>query len=270
MSESEGKYQIFKLGCSTKSDCNGKINLYDTMKRLRRIMQGWGVFGDFSFAAHPVPELKQVLPDYSCDWNDLAFRKYIKDMNDKTLAAYGLDGDFNMNTDWQAKANFLNCFFSYMKAGDFIIAFEGNTPKGVTRFGEDICYEYLGCNQDIKLQLTQHCYGNTWFPCVWVDWKLFMETNGRDDLAEFKQGGQGVKAIEACGLPELIDLDWPQMWQKYKEDHPREFEVPPEVKMYHEYLKATRKERSVASLKRILEGKHPYTNCAPEPKFELG
>ena len=152
---------------------------YTSFEELRSqfvVAQGWPAWGDLSFAytTHdPMREEKFnsfIATTYGDSKAPHTFRQLLKDI----------------------------------KAHDIIIAFQGNTVKGIAEIPEDFIYFYNTEMND---------YRNCLFPVNWIPWEDFC-----DDENLSYQGGQGVKGIvnaRDSGITDYIKKNW----EKYKDEY---------------------------------------------------
>ena len=99
----------------------------------------------------------------------------------------------------QSGTNAFQNLFRELKQGDIVLAFEGNSLKGICELPLDFLYFY-----DSKFS-----YANSLFPVRWVDWDEFC--NDKSDKRLSGQDGQGVVGITNCGLTEInnfISRNW--------------------------------------------------------------
>ncbi|MCK9160894.1 MAG: AAA family ATPase [Bacteroidaceae bacterium] len=150
---------------------------FQELKENHVVSQGWNEYKDLSFL------LKE---------NNI--EPYLQRIT------YGQRGGYNA---------FRN-IFKGIKAGDIILAFEGNTLKGITEMPDDFIYYYDDESNN---------YNNCLFPVNWVEWTDFCK-----DPSLKGQGGRGVKGIENCNLPE-INKYIRSHWEKYKEENHYEIQL---------------------------------------------
>jgi GTPase subunit of restriction endonuclease len=158
---------IKKIGCGLE------WTSFSELKANHVVSQGWNEFGDLSFMFHNSKEL----------WN------YIE-----------------LVSDWnKAGKNAFRQIMSEIKPHDIILAFEGNSVKGIAEIPEKHVYYY---SHEIE-----H-YKNCIFPVNWIDWEDFCY-----DKSIKGQGGQGVHGIENCNSPQLLVEYISDNWDKYKANH---------------------------------------------------
>ncbi len=104
--------------------------------------------------------------------------------------------------------NAFKSLFRYIKSGQIILGFEGNEIKGICEIPHDYLYVYE----------SQYQYSNAIFPVNWIKWDDFCT-----DTNITRQGGQGVKGIERCYLPEVNNYI-KNHWSEYKEIHSLEIQ----------------------------------------------
>ena len=159
--------EIKKLGIGTD------WSSYKELKGNHIASQGWSFNGDLSFMFGNQEELSN----------------YIEIISD----------------GMQSGKNAFKQIMTEIKKGDIILAFEGNSVKGIAEVPEKFVYYY-----DENIEFYRNCI----FPINWIDWKDFCK-----DPNISKQGGQGVKGIENCANPpELVDYIH-NYWETYKKDN---------------------------------------------------
>jgi 5-methylcytosine-specific restriction protein B len=179
---------IKKIGISTE------WATYEELKQRCVVAQGWDDSGDLSFL-----------------WD-----KENEENIDKFL---------NLFTGGVPKGkNAFSNIFRQIKSGDIVLAFEGNTVKGICEMPEDFVYFY---DDDAEN------YRNCLFPVRWVDWDSFCP-----DPKLRSCGGQGVKGIENCNLEDVNNYI-NRNWEKYKKKH--NIDAQPEeqaekLKLLHEQM----------------------------------
>lgn len=145
---------IYKIGVDR--ECSS----FKELEEHHVVSQGWPATGDLSFA--------------------------FRDEEEYSLISANLDiigsGDTKISYT-------LHRLLIDIKPGDIILAFEGNTLKGITQIPEKFIYFY---NENVEE------YKNSLFPVNWVKWSDFCKDK---DLKG--QGGQGVGGIEYSGLEEI-------------------------------------------------------------------
>jgi hypothetical protein len=158
---------IWKIGISKD------YSSFDEMKKYHTVSQGWPKRGDLTFL-----------------WNETneEINKYISDI---------------VNGDGKGRYT-IKRLFNEIKPGDIIIAFEGNSLKGITQMPLKYVYFY---NEEVGN------YRNSLFPVNWVNWDDFCKDQNLQS-----QGGQGVKGIEYCGL-EKINNYINKHWDSFKIEH---------------------------------------------------
>lgn len=157
--------KIKKVGCGLD------WSSYKELKEFHVVSQGWGEYGDLSFLFHQPEDLQKYIDVVSC-WSQSgknAFRQMMQDIS----------------------------------AHDIILAFEGNSVKGIAEVPERFVYYF-----DDEIESYKNCL----FPLNWVDWEDFCK-----DPNIRGQGGQGVKGIENCNSPEKLVEYIHQHWKSYKE-----------------------------------------------------
>lgn len=157
--------RIKKIGCSTK------YSSYSELKMYHVVSQGWNEYGDLSFMFHEDEEL----------------RKYLN----------------IVSNDYQQGKNALRQIMKEIQPHDIILAFEGNSVKGIAEVPDKFVYYY---EEAIKY------YQNCLFPLNWIDWINFC-----NDPNIGKQGGQGVSGIENCSSPQQLVDYIKNNWETFKE-----------------------------------------------------
>lgn len=153
-----------------KVGCGLEWTSYSELKTNHVVSQGWNEFGDLSFMFNNPKDL----------------REYI-----------------NLVSDWnKAGKNAFRQLMSEIKPHDIILAFEGNSVKGIAEIPEKYVYYYS--------HEVEH-YQNCIFPINWIDWEDFCYEKSIKG-----QGGQGVHGIENCYSPELLVKYIRNNWDKYK------------------------------------------------------
>ncbi len=144
---------------------------YDELKSNNVVAQGWIEYGDMCC-------LKE--------------NKDFQDIGSKLLEERGE----------QSFTNFLKNMFHEIKSGDIILAYEGNSLKGIAEIPPRFQYEF---NTNLEN------YRNTLYPVLWIDWRDFCDTDEYD-----WQGGQGVPGIQNCNTPvaRYIESHWKQFKEK--------------------------------------------------------
>lgn len=103
--------------------------------------------------------------------------------------------------------------------GDIILAFEGNTLKGICEIPQEFIYYY---DESLK-------YKNCLYPVIWVDWEHFCPSE-----PSYEQGGQGVQGIVKSGIK--INDYINENWENYKKEKNISL-FPEECKEKYEKLK---------------------------------
>jgi 5-methylcytosine-specific restriction endonuclease McrBC GTP-binding regulatory subunit McrB len=153
---------------------------YDELKQRGVVAQGWIETGDISFLWYDKTEdISKYLP--------LTHVEYSK----------------------QGCKNAFKHILREIKPGDIILAFEGNTLKGICEIPPEFIYFYDD----------NYIYKNCLFPVQWVDWTTFCN----EDIGH--QGGQGVSGIENCGLDNVNNYI-EKHWKQYKADNSIEIQPP--------------------------------------------
>lgn len=179
---------------------------YDKMKAKNEVSQGWSEWGDLAFLSKE-KDIETYLP----------------------RICYGSQGGFNA----------FRQIFKDIKSGDIILAFEGNTIRGITEMPPDFIY----CYDDEE----RGGYANSLWPINWVDWTEFCK-----DARLGVQGGQGVKGIENCGLAEVNNYINGH-WETFKKENRYEIQL----QSCSERLEREHKrfdERIIESKKHYMEG----------------
>ena len=179
---------------------------YDKMKAKNEVSQGWSEWGDLAFLSKE-KDIETYLP----------------------RICYGSQGGFNA----------FRQIFKDIKSGDIILAFEGNTMRGITEMPPDFIY----CYDDEE----RGGYANSLWPINWVDWTEFCK-----DARLGVQGGQGVKGIENCGLAEVNNYINGH-WETFKKENRYEIQL----QSCSERLEREHKrfdERIIESKKHYMEG----------------
>ncbi len=145
---------IYKIGVDTK------YTSFEELEKNHVVSQGWSGTGDLSFAFRDEEEYSLISAN---------------------LVIIGR-GDTKISYT-------LHRLLIDIKPGDIILAFEGNTLKGITQIPKKFIYFY---NENVEE------YKNSLFPVNWVKWSDFCKDK---DLKG--QGGQGVGGIEYSGLEEI-------------------------------------------------------------------
>lgn len=153
---------IKKIGVATE------YSSYQELKERYVIAQGWYQSGDVAFLSR-----------------ERNLDKYIPLVADNGQSAY----------------NAFRQLFRHIQEGDIVLAFEGNTLKGITEVPHDFIYLYE----------SEYDYSNCLFPVNWIDWEDFCQ-----DKNLSVQGGQGVKGIENSNLSVNSYIE--KHWTKYKEE----------------------------------------------------
>ncbi len=147
---------------------------YDELKSQHTVSQGWPAYGDLSFLCDKKENLENYL----------------------TRISY----------DTQSGRNAFRQLFREIGTGDIILAFEGNTIKGIAEIPPNYIYFY-NVDDDVE------DYRNSLFPVNWVDWKIFCK-----DSSMQIQGGQGVKGIENSGL-QSVNKYITDNWESFKKEN---------------------------------------------------
>lgn len=179
---------------------------YDKMKAKNEVSQGWSEWGDLAFLSKE-KDIETYLP----------------------RICHGSQGGFNA----------FRQIFKDIKSGDIILAFEGNTIRGITEMPPDFIY----CYDDEE----RGGYANSLWPVNWVDWTEFCK-----DARLGVQGGQGVKGIENCGLAEVNNYINGH-WETFKKENRYEIQL----QSCSERLEGEHKrfdERIIESKKHYMEG----------------
>ena len=159
--------KIWKIGISKL------YSSYDEMKKYHTVSQGWPERGDLTFLWKETNE---------------EINKYISDI------VYGdRKGYYTIKR-----------LFQEIEPGDIILAFEGNTLKGLTQMSSNYVYFY---NEEVDN------YCNSLFPVNWVNWDDFCKEQKLQS-----QGGRGVKGIENC-RKEDINNYINKHWDSFKKEH---------------------------------------------------
>ncbi len=153
-----------------------KVTSFDELFSQYVVAQGWPNWGDLSFA--------YTAQDTS---RDNKFQSFIE------------------TTYFDSKApHTFRQLLKEIKSHDIILAFEGNTIKGITEIPNDFVYFYNVEMEDYK---------NCLFPVKWVRWKDFCH-----DKNISHQGGQGVQGIVNAGDSDITEYV-KKNWRHYKEQH---------------------------------------------------
>ena len=158
---------VKKIGIDT--DCSS----YDELKSQHTISQGW-YFGDLSFIFQDKNKFDKYFIQEICDGTKKCKNAFVQMMCE-------------------------------IKAGDIVLALEGNTIRGIAEVPKRFTYYY---NEDGNDEYVNHLY-----PINWVDWGEFCDDT---DLAI--QGGQGVSGIENCGLADINNYI-ADNWEKWKSEN---------------------------------------------------
>lgn len=140
-----------------------KYTSFDELFNNHIVAQGWPYLGDLSFA--------YTAQDSS---RDMKFQSFIC----TTISEKNATHTFRQ-------------LLKEIKSHDIILAFEGNTIKGITEIPDDYIYFY---NEEMEE------YRNCLYPVQWVRWEEFC-----NDKKLFYQGGQGVRGIVNAGDSEITD-----------------------------------------------------------------
>ncbi len=215
---------IYKIGVDRE------YTSFEELNENHVVSQGWSDTGDLSFA--------------------------FRDEEEYSLISANLDiigsGDTKISYT-------LHRLLIDIKPGDIILAFEGNTLKGITQIPEKIIYFY---NENVKE------YKNSLFPVNWVKWSDFCKDK---DLKG--QGGQGVGGIEYSGLEE-INKYCIDKWNDYISSHNinlQPLDCEDEYAKKNEQLEENKRNSKISFLKMINDIKHknmitPYINLLESNK----
>ena len=158
--------RIKKVGVSTD------YSSYEELKKYHVISQGFNEYGDLSFMFKD----RKLLEKY-CDF-----------------VSFGTTSGKNA----------FRQIMDEIKPHDIILAFEGNSVKGIAEVPDDFIYYF---------ETEVGAYNNCLFPINWVDWTEFCKNNTING-----QGGQGVKGVENCyNPPELVNYI-NENWNEYKDN----------------------------------------------------
>ena len=199
---------IKKLGIATD------YATYQELKERHVIAQGWHNSGDVAFLS-----------------KERNLDKYIPIVAGEDQRAY----------------NAFRQLFGQIHSGDLVIAFEGNTMKGIAEVPPDFIYLYE----------SEYDYSNCLFPVNWVDWDSFC-----NDKSLSTQGGQGIKGIENSNLS--VNSYIIQNWPKYKDTHGIEVQ-PSECQERLEQEKLKYNQRIVESINAVgMKQEAEYFNIAAQ------
>ena len=132
------------------------------------------------------------------DYTDLKERCVVAQGWDKFDPTFLLDSDYSSVREWsdyvgdfeQRAWNAFKNLLLEIKAGQIILAFEGNSIKGICEIPQSFTF--------FNDQRNNCTYKNSLFPVQWVDWSSFY---GKP----FDQGGQGVGGVQNCNIQEIND-----------------------------------------------------------------
>lgn len=156
-----------------KVGCGLDWSSYVELKEHHVVSQGWNEYGDLSFMYRNSKELWQYI-DIVSDWA-------------------------------QPGRNALKQLMLEIKSHDIILAFEGNTVKGIAEVPEEFTYYY-----DDNIEHYKNCI----YPLEWIDWDDFC-----NDKSIRGQGGQGVHGIENCYNPQELVNYIRNNWENFKEEN---------------------------------------------------
>lgn len=152
---------------------------YEELKENNVVAQGWSGFGDLTFA--------YVAKDKTCN-ND--FKTFI---------------DKKCTSDSKAPYTFRQLLID-IQPGDIILAFEGQTLKGITEMPPKFIYYY---NDNMEE------YMNCLYPVRWVDWQQFCKNKNLQHYTTHAYNG--VRGIENSGTDD-INSYIEKHWVKFKEE----------------------------------------------------
>lgn len=206
---------IKKLGCELE------YSSYSELKEHNVAAQGWSDWGDLSFMFHNQEELS----------------KYLDIISDEIRAG----------------KNAFNQIMLDIKAHDIILAFEGNSVKGIAEVPDTFVYYY---------DKTIDTYRNCIFPLNWVDWEDFCK-----DPNIRAQGGQGVEGIVNCMNPPSLVQYIENNWENYKKEHQYSIQLDQcndKLKQLLDNLSSRQKESKENFIKLLYNNnnKHMITNIA--------
>lgn len=195
---------------------------YETLKGMHVVGQGWKSSGDLSFL-----------------WE-------LKDNSMKYLSCFGWNGD----KGWE------NTFKHFVgnkqfKAGDIVLAYEGNSLRGICEIPVEHIYYY---HDEIEE------YRNTIYPVNWIDWSEFCDRRDFDDL-----NARGVPGVQNCwtNVRDYI-MDH---WEPYKKQNeilvfPRECrdkyderkeQLPQRIKESKQQIERRMEQSKIANYKTLLK-----------------
>jgi len=199
--------KIYKTGIDI--DCS----TFKEQKNFYVVSQGWPASGDVS-----------------CMFKEQdIFNNFFNYVKNDCITAYGLISSRSL----------LNAFSNLlinMHSGDVILAFEGNTCKGIAEIPPKFVYYY---------DSSFHNYTNCLFPINWVNWSDFCPGFNT-------QRGEGVPGVVRCGLAcfnKYIHTHWESYKQKIKYDP--QLSTNPEVNSKLQILTQQLNKRKMESLKRF-------------------
>ncbi len=177
---------IYKIGIDKNNSS------YEELKENKVVSQGWTYLDDIPF--------------------DTSFCRYEKKYQS---AIEDMKKIFKSKKGFQ---NTINKMFE-IKSKDIILAFEGNSVKGICEIPEKFEYYF-----DDKFKNYKNCL----YPVKWINWEDFCKV---PNLQE--QGGQGVCGIENCNL-ENFGKYINENWEHYKKNNnfnPNDFDYETNQKL---------------------------------------
>lgn len=179
---------------------DAKADMYQAMKESHIFAIGYGYTGDLTFLGNR-------------EYIGIFDRRYLESLRREEESRISYD---NTMFRFFIVPNEASDDEPHIKGGHFVVVFQGKEPLGITRLPEDRVCVYLddelaSRREGFKL-LAENEFRHAWFPCVWVDWKEFVEKD-EPSLADYKLKVRQVRGIEVFYEERLVDFPFKERWE---------------------------------------------------------